>query len=897
MFGLKFKRKSDPPVVPPGPKTEATTEEVTAFSLHPFIHAPPQHSFSFTGAPVSVSTPSIPSTLYNNTSSSNIDSVHGHNLVRSGSSGSAHLRQKASLTSLNNIYHSSAGFDNSVLNNAGGVVYPFATMPLVTPAQDSAADVIQSYKVPVQTDDIIGIHSQTSTYFSHQSSSTNATMTPSTPSPVAIDADRRSSQGPKINPATKPSAGSFVGAVVTSATPISSDIEFVSISSNSSTSSTSTGTSSATVTVNNAGGAVPTSSASSATPSRSSSTSNRGGAGRSTTGSFTPVSATPPMTPRMGHSETNGHGQDPASLLPSTPTTPQPQPPSQPQIQVHPHHQHQITTPVATSPSPIIFSATTHAPVVTPAAVATMGHHQYQVPIYDGIPPPPTEGEDDGVVPITVTFMTSPISYQPSSNSLLSFSELQGSTPYQFTPNVIDERSNSGPGTSVSTGTGTGDENPSQSRSGYSQGVVPKDPSNNSYETRNELASSASGTAEIAQHDLLLNSGSTIVATTTAGHVNLSTSNQVLGSSSVQDEPSIHATIHATQHQYSNQHGAVVLNGHTTPGINGGVGAFNPGHVLAGGQSGSGSGFFPMPITRASTAMAAPHLITHDVRKKTEQSHIIDGAGPMMLMAIGKTGQGKSSLLNKIMGTSELKASASVRAVTKGIAERTGWGRFEDSRRVLVTLADTPGLADTEGDDEKNIPILKEYIKSIGKRLGVTAFLLVFKIDSGVDMILTILTTFNDIMKEFPDFWDNVVLVFTGCDFRRNVMNTKQLYHDEIQRQLEERFFKERYNQGDGANGDGMRGRRRSMSQDSPTNGSFSPFSPQPDENSSGPPVVPMVFLTCAEAPCGFSLGEKCDCKARTTFLNAGLKRLWYAVKGKRRWVLEEDEDEDGSHS
>ena len=41
------------------------------------------------------------------------------------------------------------------------------------------------------------------------------------------------------------------------------------------------------------------------------------------------------------------------------------------------------------------------------------------------------------------------------------------------------------------------------------------------------------------------------------------------------------------------------------------------------------------------------------------------------------------------------------------------------------------GLADTEGDDEKNIPILKEYIKSVGTRLGVTAFLLVFKIDSG----------------------------------------------------------------------------------------------------------------------------------------------------------------------
>lgn len=41
------------------------------------------------------------------------------------------------------------------------------------------------------------------------------------------------------------------------------------------------------------------------------------------------------------------------------------------------------------------------------------------------------------------------------------------------------------------------------------------------------------------------------------------------------------------------------------------------------------------------------------------------------------------------------------------------------------------GLADTEGDDEKNIPILQEYIRSVGTRVGVSAFLLVFKIDSG----------------------------------------------------------------------------------------------------------------------------------------------------------------------
>ncbi|KAG0074764.1 hypothetical protein BGZ93_009859, partial [Podila epicladia] len=300
---------------------------------------------------------------------------------------------------------------------------------------------------------------------------------------------------------------------------------------------------------------------------------------------------------------------------------------------------------------------------------------------------------------------------------------------------------------------------------------------------------------------------------------------------------------------------------------------------------GQGAGsFVPSPITRASTSLAASHLITHDLRQTAERSHIEDGSGPVVLMAIGKTGQGKSSLLNRIMGTSELKASASVRAVTKGIAERTGWGRFEDSRRVLVTLADTPGLADTEGDDEKNIPILKEYITSVGTRLGITAFLMVFKIDCGVDMIITIMQTFNEIMKDFPNFWDNVVLVFTGCDYRRNVMNTKQLYHEAIQAQLQEHFFNDLYSNN---NTTTSTNNNNNTSNINSTTGSGG------EDTNSMPPVVPMVFLTTAESPCGFALGEKCDCKARTTFLNAGIKRLWYAIKNRKRWVLNSDEQDD----
>ncbi|KAI9231993.1 MAG: hypothetical protein BYD32DRAFT_184929 [Podila humilis] len=156
------------------------------------------------------------------------------------------------------------------------------------------------------------------------------------------------------------------------------------------------------------------------------------------------------------------------------------------------------------------------------------------------------------------------------------------------------------------------------------------------------------------------------------------------------------------------------------------------------------------------------------------------------------------------------------------------WQRKQVHAEINALFFVLLGLADTEGDDEKNIPILKEYITSVGTRLGITAFLMVFKIDSGVDMIITILTTFNEIMADFPNFWDNVVLVFTGCDYRRNVMNTKQLYHEAIQQQLQEHFFKDLYNSNNNSNNNNS------------TGGSGEDV-----------PVVPMVFLTTAESPVG----------------------------------------------
>ncbi|KAF9435348.1 hypothetical protein BGZ76_006456 [Entomortierella beljakovae] len=301
--------------------------------------------------------------------------------------------------------------------------------------------------------------------------------------------------------------------------------------------------------------------------------------------------------------------------------------------------------------------------------------------------------------------------------------------------------------------------------------------------------------------------------------------------------------------------------------------------------------------TVSANTAANANFFTHFVPKKPrdifsqdstpENAHMENGPGPAVLIAVGKTGQGKSSLLNRIMGTKELKTSASVRAVTKGIAERSGWAKFEDNRRYFVTVADTPGLADTEGDDEKHIPLLKEYISSVGSRIGVTAFLLVFKIDSSVDIVMTILKTFNEIMEGFPDVWDNIILVFTGCDYRRDILATKQLLHSELRHQIKQHIL------------DHLPTRTTTeTSTSSPRSSRIGGRSlTSPTEASDIDTGIPMVFLTTAENVCSFALGAgRCDCDEHEYYLRSCLKRLWYEARKMKRWMIYKEDDEFSGH-
>jgi hypothetical protein len=104
----------------------------------------------------------------------------------------------------------------------------------------------------------------------------------------------------------------------------------------------------------------------------------------------------------------------------------------------------------------------------------------------------------------------------------------------------------------------------------------------------------------------------------------------------------------------------------------------------------------------------------------------------LVLLPLGKTGAGKSSLLNLILGYDEFKAKAAAKSVTDCITERTGVWTINQSENI-ITVADTPGFADTMQRDEEFLAVFQDYISDVGIRLGIDAFMLVFQCDSATN--------------------------------------------------------------------------------------------------------------------------------------------------------------------
>ncbi|KAI8330059.1 hypothetical protein BC941DRAFT_456925 [Chlamydoabsidia padenii] len=104
---------------------------------------------------------------------------------------------------------------------------------------------------------------------------------------------------------------------------------------------------------------------------------------------------------------------------------------------------------------------------------------------------------------------------------------------------------------------------------------------------------------------------------------------------------------------------------------------------------------------------------------------------PITLMVLGKTGDGKSSLLNDVLGHEVFKQKASVKSQTQQVVEKEGfWAPLhpylhgKQTFGCMVHVYDTPGFGDSLLRDDQFLVMIKQCIQAT----RIHCFLLVFKV-------------------------------------------------------------------------------------------------------------------------------------------------------------------------
>lgn len=161
---------------------------------------------------------------------------------------------------------------------------------------------------------------------------------------------------------------------------------------------------------------------------------------------------------------------------------------------------------------------------------------------------------------------------------------------------------------------------------------------------------------------------------------------------------------------------------------------------------------------------------------------------PLTIVAIGKTGSGKSTILNRFRGdTSEkgdkgpFKAKGGGKSVTQVVQSSTQQFNFKENElkcynNILCQLIDTPGLADTCGNEEKLVNEVRHFFKQVCK--GVHVFIVTFNVtnvryDTNIQNLLHLLT---ELFGE--KFWRHVMIVFTRHDAYSNKKIHSEEYED-----------------------------------------------------------------------------------------------------------------------
>ncbi|CAO3651038.1 unnamed protein product [Cunninghamella echinulata] len=290
-------------------------------------------------------------------------------------------------------------------------------------------------------------------------------------------------------------------------------------------------------------------------------------------------------------------------------------------------------------------------------------------------------------------------------------------------------------------------------------------------------------------------------------------------------------------------------------------------------QSASPPLLTPSTSLTTNTATSTTKTIWRHSRNKLSDVPLYDtlplGANPLTIIALGKTGDGKFSLLNDILGHQVFQQKTAVKSQTQDVIEQKGfWAPLnpymhgKETFGCHVRVFDTPGFGDSNNRDHQFIALIKQRIMELstfnnnGERNGIHCFLMVFKVTASEDQIFKSLDIVKSLLKKCKSFWKNVILVFTHADLATShrFQSNKVALQTTVNQDIKDRY--------------------------------------QLDFD------LPMIFLSTQRHTCSFLKGfGTCDCERGHRY-NANTRRRLYEQVWKRRsdpfyYEPEEDDDDD----